>query len=278
MKQKKTNTKIMCIMLCMLLIIAALPVSVAIVEKKTSDTLDITTEIYGNNPVKKHIVSLSEEEVMELKIIINVTREKLDNVNNYDETIVIFYDTLASFEEYGLLPNDLNYVRIFEREVMKYSKAKEIFEKTNIKSLSDSNTFCFIAGNTDNTGFTGYVSPILLTLKYLFFNSNFYSFLDFLWYIMIMFEQLFPIGIGQSISFGHQGLEWTYPANGWVFTLGVNGIRAWEGNMLGDIRLGMFDEMIGATGFSGIKINNMLSGEVFYMGFAARVKIIEWPY
>ena len=58
--------------------------------------------------------------------------------------------------------------------------------------------------------------------------------------------------------------------------MGLTGIKKWEGNIIGDIRLGILDELIGVTGFKGVKIRNLNSNDVFYMGFARRVKIECW--
>ena len=90
------------------------------------------------------------------------------------------------------------------------------------------------------------------------------------------FSNFFPLSLGQTISLGIQGVQWTYPANGWIFTIGLTGVKKWEGNIIGDIRLGLLDELVGVTGFTGIKIRNLDSNDVFYMGFACRAKLECW--
>ena len=73
---------------------------------------------------------------------------------------------------------------------------------------------------------------------------------------------------------GYGGGSDSYPANGWITTDGINGIKKWEGeNIWGDLPIEPFEFFIfdytypGVYDFTGISIGN------FFMGHADWVKI-----
>lgn len=86
----------------------------------------------------------------------------------------------------------------------------------------------------------------------------------------------FPVSIGQIICLGQTFIYGGIPAYGWIYTIGLNGIKNWEGDLSGGIGSTIFGESMGVTGFKGIKMRNLYSGEVFYMGFARRVEVEYW--
>jgi hypothetical protein len=150
---------------------------------------------------------------------------------------------------------------------------EEFLNKTNIGLRVKRNFLCLLAGNTDYTSFDSFLSNLFLGLSFLFISFEVFV---LLWMTSYYFANLFPISLGHTISLGVQGTQWTYPANGWVYTIGLTGIRRWEGNIIGAIRQGILDDLIGITGFIGIKIFDTNTNDMFYIGFACRVKINEF--
>ena len=79
----------------------------------------------------------------------------------------------------------------------------------------------------------------------------------------------FPLNLVSGIYVGHMGLPYPYPAHGWLFTIGLNGIKKWDGSFYG----GLSEGYMGAKGFTGIKILDLRSSEYFYLGTALKVAI-----
>jgi len=97
------------------------------------------------------------------------------------------------------------------------------------------------------------------------------------WYGISKSINFIPLNLGGLITFGyeywdHWELRFNYvPAEGWVHTYGLFGIKNWNEYVYGDISvIASFTHLfilLGVVGFTGIKINN------FYQGTALWVKL-----
>ena len=184
-------------------------------------------------------------------------------------------------------------------------RMRKIIEKMNYQNqkifTNDSNFFCFVAGKTDYTFFSGpprtrifwplmifFVVVILDRLWELIPGDLFpllQDFYELLFDIILMmyetsylFFQMNPIVRRNIISLG-SSYHWDYsPAHGWVFTLGLNGIKQWHGSFWGELPFvspSMFYYTCpGITGFRGIQITYD-EGSHFYLGQAQWVRIIS---
>ena len=237
---------------------------------KENELVEITTEICGMGGGKQ-TVHLTKKEAKEVEQLLEDIEQRLDNVETREETIEIFNKAIEELDKYRLLGR-LNIKKVQKLITGQFHNMwiGEFLEKVNIDSPIKGNFFCLLAGNTDFTIFNGIFSTLSLALSFLFLGFEVFI---ILWMGSYYFSNFFPLSAGHTISLGVQGTQWTYPAEGWVFTIGLTGVKNWEGNLIGDIRLGILDEFIGVTGFTGIKIRNLNSNDVFYMGFALRAKI-----
>jgi hypothetical protein len=167
--------------------------------------------------------------------------------------------------------------------VLNQKEINWIKKLSNIKMdwENDSNNMCLIYGNTDFTFFLGMVSPRVKFLS--------------------------PIPIMNMVLFGTIKEDlWTgqisyHPSIGWIYTSGENGIKRWDGSFWGNLKVSrLFDfymdthyvflllmgltlifpvillggtRYFGVTGFSGIKILNLMRGNAnyYYLGYALRV-------
>ena len=239
-----------------------------------SELVEITTELCGLDGVKPHTVSLTKEDAEEVEKLIDDIQRRLDEVETREEAVEIFNEAVVKLDKYDLLGGlSVEQAQRLITDGYNNLRIGEFFEKANIDSNIKRNFFCLLAGNTDSTVFNGIFSTISLALSFLFIGFEMFV---LLWMGTYYFSNFFPLSFEQTISLGIQGTQWTYPAEGWIFTMGLTGIKKWEGNIIGDIRLGILDELIGVTGFKGVKIRNLNSNDVFYMGFARRVKIECW--
>jgi len=236
------------------------------------DLIEFTTEVCGLNGGKQ-TVKLTQEQADEVEALFDSIREQLNTTESREEAKEIFNNSVVELNKYGLL-GGLSVKQTQKLITRGYRDIgiKKIFERASINSKLKRNLFCLIAGNTDYTIFDGFFSKLFLTLSFLFIGVEIFI---LFWMGANYFSNFLPIGIGQVISLGVQGVQWTYPANGWIFTNGLTGIKKWEGEIIGAIRQGPLDELIGVTGFIGIKIRNFDSNDVFYFGFACRVKVKE---
>lgn len=234
--------------------------------------VEFTTEFCGLNGGKQ-TVRLTQQDAGEVELLFNSIREKLNATESREETEKIFKESVVELDKYGLLGElSVKQAQKFITGWHQNPRIAEFLEKTNINSFIKGNFLCLISGNTDYTMFDGFFSTLFLILCFLFIGLEIFV---VLWMGTHYFSNFFPLSLGQTISLGVQGVQWTYPANGWVFTNGLTGVKKWEGNIIGDICLGILDELIGVTGFTGIKIRNSGTNDVYYMGFARRVKIKE---
>jgi hypothetical protein len=157
---------------------------------------------------------------------------------------------------------------------------------TNNKMLNENiNILCLFTGQTDNS--------IVLTLKYrlfyiplvylaiiLFSFSDRPIFFNFCLKLYNLFVDLLifsPIGFNEWIIFGF--LEDPpygdlIPSHGWVNTVGLNGIKNWNGSFCGYCGTA-FDAnliFIGTIDFTGVSLY-LDNDERFYLGFSLFVNI-----
>jgi len=159
------------------------------------------------------------------------------------------------------------------------------------------NKLCLIAGETAYTTYIGMPTHIIMKLlpyinekiessegMHQVFLKLLKSFLLILSDLTFIISNVNPITIGNTIYLGFW-LKGYWHAIGWVFTLGVNGIKFWQGDLWGNLPNGTIGyETIwsspislypGVSGFSGIKVGFGLTSSNFnfYLGTALHVKI-----
>jgi hypothetical protein len=87
---------------------------------------------------------------------------------------------------------------------------------------------------------------------------------------------LFPLNLGGLMTFGRAEQQTQppyemeyYPADGWVHTDGLNGVKTWNGSFYGNIYSILIIPLHvyygGVTGFTGIKINNFFQGSALWV-------------
>jgi len=150
------------------------------------------------------------------------------------------------------------------------------------------NIICLTSGNTDNMHFYS-GNQVFLEALYKFYyrliewaqNQDFFQYLnldfetlmeipDAINYLMSLFSLQIEVPVGHLIGFGSDDRN---SANGWIHTLGLNGIQAMEGSFYGQIPLpddlGTEINYLGSIGFCGIRINPI----EFYLGAALWVNV-----
>jgi len=247
--------------------------------------VNITIEFCGLGG--KHKVQLSSEEVEDLDILFDTLRLKLDDAESKDETVKIFNEGIKKLEENGLL-GDMTIVQV-QRLIT------ERYQKSIMLSLSldeNENKNCLIIGRTTETWFES-LGTVFCNMMMYHDPFNYNILLDRIFFVGYIFLSLFsyfnPFGLFYRINFGrcryeHEVEPIVYYSSGWIYTISINGLKNWQGDMLGDLPVeGTFSGGFGTTsydvnypgavGFTGLKISS--GNEEFYLGYARHVKIEE---
>ena len=139
------------------------------------------------------------------------------------------------------------------------------------------------------------VSEKIVNLSIWLQNQNMVIFLTLMWILwvpipisaLVIFYQvlfagyatsLFPFGLFSLLTFGISSYYDGGPSSGWMFSIGLNGVKKYEGNELwGTVReegIGTAFQYCfpGALGFTGLKISPLFQ-QTFFLGSALKVKL-----
>ena len=222
------------------------------------DLVEVTTQACGIKGYRDTTVKLTREQYNDLETYLVEFRARLNQTTSREEAIPIYKDAVVELEKYGLLPKG-----------MSVEKAQNLFEtlfNRHHKTLADDeNLLCLIAGRTNKTYIVGALVKVLWNI-YLWFPWPF----SMVFYIIAVsladVVQYKPFFLGSDISMKNAG--------GWIWTLGLLGVKTWNGTLTGIVPSAYWNPYIAAFGFTGIKILlNSDSFENFYLGYAIHVKI-----
>ncbi|MHA1171638.1 MAG: hypothetical protein ACTSQ3_06135 [Candidatus Heimdallarchaeota archaeon] len=249
---------------------------------------------------KKHTVSLTQQEADEVDLLFDDIEQRLSEVDTRDEAEVIFNEAVVELDKYGLLGGlSVEQVQRLITDRYQNPRVMRLSEKLHNKNEagSNSNFFCLIAGEATGARVVGLVemgcSALLYAIFVVYFISEFVFGSPFFLPQLISFVRSlnnfyqnisFPITFGMVALgcrhplFSPGGPMQNYPAEGWVWTQGLNGDKSWNGTFYGSIRglrspfYAYHTDYIGVTGFLGIKLTRD-DGKQFFLGSALRVEI-----
>lgn len=246
-----------------------------VLEQDDSDLVEFDVEFCGLG--KKHTVQLTQEEADEVELLFDEIEQRLSEVETREETELIFKDAIVELNKYGLLGE----LSVRQAQQMAIQNHKQLKIINRILPDGNSNYLCLIAGETTNTFFMGI--PVWATILFLYvlgFGMPLGSYLltCLLSLIKTVGNIINPISIFNFIGIGvmktRDGLEF-FPADGWLWTIGLNGIKSWNGTFAGDfgpiiiLWFMMRFYYSGVLGFTGIKL--FFNNKHFYLGAALQV-------
>jgi len=272
----------------------------------SEELVEVTVEACGISGIEPKTVKLTQQQVDELDELFDNLKIQLDEVENREETGEIFNHAIEDLDEYGFL-NGFSTYKLSRLINFRYSGQRINNYDGDLEE--NENKFCLIIGETDNNYFENPIVHFVLKgyeriywLLYdiviwalendyqIFYNflSRFLERLDIILWYFTMYLALIcigpstvnPISIGHRIGFGGSYIDGSgstshYTSDGWVYTIGLNGIISWEGSLNGQleesIHIPMVEIYSGVAGFSGIKI--LQEDNHFYLGYARHVKI-----
>jgi hypothetical protein len=268
------------------------------IESENSELVEITVQFYEIDKSYNHTVLITTETLQDLENLKDNFKEQINSSDNPIETELIFKNTILSLNELGLLPKNIsvNYaqnlvigkkqdpwiINTFEKWA---NKEKESFDEYK-------NILYLIAGDSNRTSFAGPV-PILLLIHYIIIINRINTILDwvsesskfgellsnifkelfreiyqlrlYFWLFLGAGINFFPLKSGAIIAYGFPNFDPfsydEYPAEGWVYTIGLSGKQIWSGSFWGLV-----------LGFTGIKIIREYF-DFIYLGAALRLGI-----
>ena len=267
---------------------------------------------------KKHTISLTQQEADEVELLFDEIEQRLSQVETREEAEMIFNDAIVELDKYGFIGElsveqaqrlvtgeyqNTNIIKLLERRYKYIGKDVE----------EDENILCLVSGETTYTMSFGPFMTSFFAISYIFmktlirlmdiFNSGLLN--DYLGLLFIVsygllagislsyygLMQYYPynIVIGHSISYGASDY-WngdfnSYPSKGWINTIGLKGVKKWNGTFYGQLsrllQVSFYGLYCGITGFTGIRTALSFGDNfsTFIMGSALRVKLgPEVPY
>jgi hypothetical protein len=285
----------------------------SIVKTSTdNDLIEVTSQACGIQGFGNTTVKLTKEQYQNLEQYLVEFRIQLNQTTTKEDAIPIFKDAVVELNKYKLLPKGMSVERTQKLVIGEYQSSvlarriNKMFSSYDGNYDDDENYFCLIAGHTTVTITRG---PIL-TLVSLSANHFYRSLQDWLiehynrftmLFIYVVTSFLIPFFISLEIANslsnlcpimflstvgiscwspmgpGGIAMPWFYPATGWLYSNGLNGLKSWSGYISGNlsndtIDFGIYEFYPGILGFSGIKIT-LPFGNSFYLGAALEVKI-----
>jgi hypothetical protein len=241
---------------------------------------DVNIEICGLG--KDYTIQLSKQQLNEIDLLFESLKGDLDNSKSEEEIVNLYNRAIKDLDGYGLL-GDYSVKQVKKLITGNYIKNRNsnLLNKLNNYQSLDTNVFCLISGDTDNTYFIPPISMLFHRLNLLIFITEFGIF-GALALLRYMFGTPFPLKLGNGIAFGYQcSFSYrNYPANGWIRIQDSNDITKWDDDIYGQIS--EFDTIIyplfvyvGVIGFVGIKISKEIFGSegYYYLGFANYISL-----
>ncbi|MCU0851349.1 MAG: hypothetical protein MUC80_08810 [Candidatus Thermoplasmatota archaeon] len=280
------------------------------VVKATDDHLvEVTTQACGIQGYGNTTVKLTREQYQNLELYLVEFRARLNQTSTREEAAPIFKEAVVELDKYGLLPKGMSVNQTY-RLIMKPIEQR--------LQLFDANYFCLVSGNTLNTGVYGpfaifaehvihnILSRLVNPSKTSYFpGSLFENFIEWLlnllyiltnavvtgvaalFFIMCFtggfFGIISPVGLLSLLTFG---TIWSLggdgdkePSSGWVYSIGLTGIKKYEGPELwGTARKKPYYSIPigfsypGVLGFSGLKLGDPFEN-TFFLGSALKVNL-----
>lgn len=246
------------------------------------DFVEVNTQVCGIQGYKDTTVKLTRQQYQDLEQYLVEFRAKLNQTTTKETTISLFKEAVVELNKYGLLPTGMNVEKAknFIIKGFQYLDYRLPFVIKNNYASPD-NLCCLVVGYADGyTYFEGIGARILERLaKFSYPEFDILFILSiFLWAITDSYlTQIKRFAIADTIGYGLIDTNNSFyrPAEGWVNTIGLNGLHKTEGKFYGGLStppmrnlLGEMYSLPGIIGFQGIKLRATFSAGRFYFGFA----------
>jgi len=219
------------------------------------DLVEVTTQACGINGFGNTTVKLTREQYQNLEQYLIDFRARLNQTKTREEAVPIFKNAVVELDKYGLLPKGMSVEQVQKLVTRQFHNQKCLdiiwrLLRGNQRSFSDTeNWYCLLISVSDCLFIHDFIERHWETIP-----PGEYS-----GFVRAIYEQILSIiyRIQPIFFWCHIGFyNLVHDRNGWVNTIGLNGIRSVNGHLDGGIVYynGLRNETLGATGFTGIKI------------------------
>jgi hypothetical protein len=302
--------KILAVSIILLFIGVAVAPSINLSVVKASndnDLVEVTSQACGIKGYGNTTVKLTRQQYQDLEQYLVEFRARLNQTTTKEEAVPIFKEAVVELNKYGLLPRGMSVERAQRLVTGQYQDKKLMNYKdkslnTPISTLNvSSNYLCLMTGVTTHLTSYGFPlrsliyfdiviekltallnSPIVLLFLDLLDSiiNSLFSLGQFggggLGLLFWMIYDIIPLKIFSCLAFGSAD----DPSNGWIFSIGLNGVKCWSSAFSGNMAtieytvrfLGHFIICVGAIGFTGLAITT-LDMNTFLIGSAFHVEL-----
>jgi len=220
------------------------------------DLVNYNFELHGKNGIQYYTLTLSEEQIKKLELLINETNNELQKSKTIDEANIIFKNATLKMYKNGLFPEELNFNQIEKINPYNLKNVENLeFKSANsnqnyiLKNGNRENFDCIVLGRTRRTAFSDNLEDVA-----------------FGWY-------------DKWLSDG----DTTYaPASGQLITFGTNGYIRWHGYFYGQLyKVSIWGPLyfrylhVGLEGFYGFKWSRLII--TIMIGAASHVALGSEP-
>ena len=232
-------------------------------SNQSDNLVEISVKFPGMERMQSYNLKITREKYREVQRIFNDTLKSLMEVETDKEVHEIFKETIIKLRDIGIISQTINITKVEEIVTGGYLNPThqfhlvEMMENLNLTSKFD-NILCFICGEATHTfkmDFSNrvydllvripvYFMNLLLTIFIELFPDNLADLLESFQYLLSgvqVFPLSSPISFVGTIYFGskwynpldpHQWDTRKYPSKGSVWTMGIKGIKTWNGTFL----------------------------------------------
>jgi hypothetical protein len=244
--------------------------------QQNDDEEKVVVQIMDESYTKEIVVVLTKQKASELETVIEAVLKKSRTATSQEEIREIYCEALRSFQSLGLFIENVNQdkiLRIFEREHPAYL-SYDVIQAGQWKI--NWNAFCYIIGDTTNSLFTGIRFTILDRIATYLQHQGLGSYIISLMGVIWLLDNIKPFSVWHRIYLGQFSIPGGInPAEGWIITCGLTGLRKWNGSLTGNVIKDSWYDSTGVIGFTGIKIMHKDFYRSFYLGTALLVSISQ---
>jgi hypothetical protein len=280
-----------------------------VIASQDDDLVEVSTQACGIKGFGNTTVKLTREQYNNLEQYLVSFRAQLNTTTTREDAVPIFKEAVVELNKYGLLPKGMSMEKAQRLVIGLYQNNNmlKLQEKLLYNSISgvdtNSNYLCLIAGNASEVMSYGFPVRSLMYLHIsieklvallrlptlvdflIFLDSKIKDFLLSAFWCNLFwqfFYTLIPLKIFSCLSFGIiNDIPHFIPSNGWLFSIGLAGVKFWNNSFIGNISTMLFHSIldggitcfIGIIGFTGIVINNSYSVNNYLIGSAFHVAL-----
>lgn len=260
------------------------------------DLIEVTTQACGIQGYKDTTVNLTRAQYQDLEEYLVQFQARLNQTTTREEALPLFKEAVIELHKYGLLPKGMS---LTQAQKLMFGWSPQQIAKRFVKGISEKNQqtqkinfLCLVAGQTTCTTFDN-IGALLVSFMPLLFNNFVGAIFRMQMFIILSLACMTnPLAVMNRINLGYHTFFGNVSASGWMTTIGLLGMKAFQGNMSGDINVQgtcWWPEISqvsiknpAALGFSGIKIGfgsgdpevTLWEGkEYFYIGAALLVAV-----